>query len=125
MRILLIEPDFLQAATYEKVLTRAGHQVARAVSAQAAVHLADEHMPDLVLLELQLPNHNGVEFLYEFAVTANGCTYHHHPHLRAAARAGARQHIARELGVVRTLYKPATSLNQLCAAVVDAVPVPS
>jgi len=34
--------------------------------AQAAVHAADERQPDVVVIELQLPAHNGVEFLHEF-----------------------------------------------------------
>ncbi len=66
MHILLIEPDRLQAASYRGALERAGHRVAHAVSAQNAVHEADAKMPYLVVLELQLPVHNGVEFMYEF-----------------------------------------------------------
>src|SRR5438132_74554 len=66
MHILLIEPDRPQARTLASALQQAGHTVAHAVSAQGAVHLADEQSPDVVVLELQLPQHNGVEFLYEF-----------------------------------------------------------
>jgi len=124
MHVLLIEPDKLQADAYAEALQRDGHTVARAVSAQVAVQQADEKMPDVVVLELQLPGHNGVEFLYEFR------SYHEWLHipvvvhtfvpLRELAQAAT---LAKELGVVRTLYKPATNLAALCAAVRVVAPV--
>ena len=118
MHVLLIEPDRLQARTLRRALERDGHAVAHAVSAQSAVHCADERTPDVVVLELQLPQHNGVEFLYEFR------TYPEWLHipviLHTFVPARELMHAATlqtELGVVRTLYKPTTSLAQLCAAV--------
>ena len=118
MRILLVEPDRLQAGIFTEALRRDGHEVAHAVSAQDAVHAADEAMPDVVILELQLPHHNGIEFLYEFRSYAEWLhipvvvhTYVPRHELTPAAT------MRRELGVVRVLYKPATSLGQLCTAV--------
>ncbi len=64
--ILLIEPDHILAGMYAAVLERAGHTVSRQVDAQNAILAADESRPDLVLMELNLAGHNGVEFLYEF-----------------------------------------------------------
>jgi len=66
MKILLIEPDAVLAASYTTALEAAGHTVAHAHSAQQAVMLADEHKPGLVILEPQMARHNGIEFLYEF-----------------------------------------------------------
>ena len=118
MHVLLIEPDKVQAHVYTRALSQAGHQVAHAVSAQAAVHATDEQVPDVVLLELQLPQHNGVEFLYEFRsypewsqVPVVLHTFVPERELMQAATLRA------ELGVARVLYKPSTSLAQLCAAV--------
>ena len=66
MKILLIEPDAVLAATYVTALEAAGHSVAYAHTAQQAVMLADEQKPGLVILEPQMARHNGIEFLYEF-----------------------------------------------------------
>ncbi|MGH7237033.1 MAG: response regulator [Candidatus Saccharimonadales bacterium] len=65
-KILLIESDKLLARTYKKALEHAGYDVKLAAGAQDAISQADEQTPDLVILELQIAAHNGVEFLYEF-----------------------------------------------------------
>ncbi len=122
MRVLLIESDRLQADTYVAALKRAGHTVSHAANAQLAVHAADEHIPDVVVLELQLSGHNGVEFLYEFRsypewlhVPVVLYTFVLPDELAPAAT------LQRELNVRRVLYKPATSLAELCVAVQDVV----
>lgn len=64
-KILLLEPNTLLAQTYKKALKLAGHDVSLCGSAQAAVHALDKTLPDLIITELQLAVHNGLEFLYE------------------------------------------------------------
>lgn len=64
--ILLIEPDRVLAETYAQALILEGHTVTPCAGAQAAILAADSQRPDLVILELQLIEHSGVEFLYEF-----------------------------------------------------------
>lgn len=66
MTILLLEPDIQLAAIYMEYLQQAGYAVQVAGSGQQAVELADACMPDIVILELALPGHNGIEFLHEF-----------------------------------------------------------
>ena len=126
MHVLLIEPDKLQARACAAALERDGHTVAHAVSAQSAVHLADAQTPDVVVLELQLARHNGVEFLYEFR------SYSEWMSIPVVVHTFVPPHeleqavtLAAELGVIRALYKPQTSLGSLCAAVRAAVPVSS
>jgi CheY-like chemotaxis protein len=118
MHILLIEPDRLEAAILVAALEREGHTVAHAVSAQGAIYAADQKQPDVAVLELQLPRHNGVEFLYEFRSYPEWLgvpiVLHTFVPLRELAQLDT---LRAELGVVRTLYKPATNLSQLCAAV--------
>jgi DNA-binding response OmpR family regulator len=125
MNILLIEPDRLLAKAYRHALEQDGHQVAAAVSAQEAVHAADQRKPDVVVLEMDLPRHNGVEFLYEFRSypewTEVPVVIHSFVPPTELAAAATLEH---ELGVVRVLYKPATSLAQLRAAIKLAVPTP-
>lgn len=123
MHILLVEPDVIQAGVIGEALRRDGHSVAHAVSAQGAVLLADEQAPDVVVLELQLPRHNGVEFLYEFR------SYHEWLHIPVVVHSFVPQReldqaatLTNELGVARVLYKPRTSLSSLCMAVRAATP---
>lgn len=122
MQILLIEPDKILSRTYTAALEREGHTVVTTASAQAAIHLADTKTPDVIVLELQLPYHNGVEFLYEFR------SYHEWLHIPIIVQTfvplSEFDHIPtfpKELGVTRRLYKPITSLQQLCQAVNAAV----
>jgi len=119
MHVLVIEPDRLQAELIQMALRRSGRTTRHAVSAQSAVQAIDERTPDIVILELQLPRHNGVEFLYEFRSYPEWLQipiiiYSYTP-LRELAQAATLYH---ELGVVQVLYKPETSLAALCAAVV-------
>ncbi len=124
MHILLVEPDTLLADTYGQAFEAAGHTVAAVCSAQMAVHTADERQPDVVVLELQLPRHNGVEFLYEFRsypewLEVPVIIHSFTPPSEYASAAT----LERELGVRRCLYKPETSLADLCAAVAMVQPV--
>lgn len=124
MHVLLIEPDRILAATYQRALHSQGHKVTTAVSAQEAVHAADQHKPDVVVLEIDLPRHNGVEFLYEFRSYNEWLKVpviiHSFVPSTEFTRAATLQ---KELGVVRVLYKSATNLAQLCAAVQTVQPI--
>ena len=113
--ILHIEPDSLLADTYAVSLRSDGHSVETVTSAQAGIHAADQQTPELVLLELQLIEHSGVEFLYEFRsypewqsipviVLSN---------VPPAEFSGSQDLLMHELGVRAYQYKPQTSLRQL------------
>lgn len=65
VNVLLVEPDRLLATNYSTALKKAGHKVVWRSSGQTALHAAEQTTPDVVLLELQMPGHNGLEFLYE------------------------------------------------------------
>ncbi len=65
-KVLLIEPDKLLAEVYERTLAAAGYTVQRAITAEQAIQAIDAAKPDTVVVSMELPRHNGVEFLYEF-----------------------------------------------------------
>lgn len=65
-QIILIEPDKVLADIYRQGLQAEGHNVVMCASAQAAIFAADETRPDIIVMEMQLIGHSGVEFLYEF-----------------------------------------------------------
>lgn len=114
MNVLLIEPDNKLAKTYASALTNAGHNVQHAMHAQDAVHAADAVTPDVVLLELQLAGHSGVEFLYEFRSYPEWQTV---PVILLTVTPPAAIKLTKdkqiELGIADCLYKPSTNLNRL------------
>lgn len=123
--VLLIEPDAVLGKTYRQALEHAGHLVAVAQAAQPALNAAEDFGPDIVVLELQLATHNGVEFLHEFRsysewqdvpVIVHTNTA---PHLLALVGEALR----RDLGARAVLYKPRTSLRQLIRTVSDCLRV--
>ncbi len=127
MRILLVEPDKLLARTYKQALESAGHEVMVDGTAQGAVHAADEQAPDLVLLEMQLVSHSGVEFLYEFRSYSD---WQDIPvivlsQVPPAEFLGSWDLLQRELGVKKYLYKPHTSLKKLLRTVNEFATVKS
>ncbi|HUY85422.1 MAG TPA: response regulator [Candidatus Dormibacteraeota bacterium] len=125
--ILLLEPDRLLAKTYHQALTGAGHRVAVCAGAQAAIMAADKTQPDLVILELQLIEHSGIEFLYEFRSYPEwqAVPVLIHSNVPPTEFADSWPILGRELGVDIYLYKPRTSLRQLTATVREQLPVPA
>lgn len=117
-RILLIEPDAVLAKTYEQALTRAGYELRRASSAQAAIHEVDAHTPDIIILELQLSAHNGVEFMYELR------SYPEWQNIPVVvlsnipeAESGLDKNTASKLGIKKYCYKPRTTLKKLIESI--------
>lgn len=125
VRVLLIEPDTLLANTYRVALETAGYDVCVCTGAQQAIHAADTKKPDVVILELQLVGHNGVEFMYEFRSYADWqqIPLIIHTHVPASEFAGSRDLLMHELGVYEYLYKPQTTLRSLVRGVAAIVPV--
>lgn len=118
-KILLIEPDAALARTYMQALQHAGFMVAHASSAQDAIDAADHTSPDIVVLELQLAVHDGVEFLHELRSHAEwqSIPVIVNTNLTPQALAPVQGAIAGDLGVVEVLYKPRTTLQQLISSV--------
>lgn len=122
MNILLIEPDTKLAGTYKTALEQQGCSVQWAAHAQDAVHSADDSKPELVILELQLAAHNGIEFLYEFRSYPE---WQRIPVVLLTMVTPQSLQITHEMlntfGIVDVLYKPATNLKQLIDAVNEAL----
>lgn len=118
-KILLIEPDRVLADIYMKTLEDHKHRVTACAGAQASISAADRRAPDLVILELQLVEHSGIEFLYEFRSYREwqNIPVIVHSQVPPAEFSGSEQLLRDELGVSAYLYKPRTSLRELLAAV--------
>ncbi len=64
-KILIVEPDQVLANIYIKLLINNGYQTITSSNADSAIKQIDEFKPDLIVLEIQLVEHSGIELLYE------------------------------------------------------------
>ena len=127
--VLLLEPDTILADTYMKALAYFGHHTRRTVSAQDAVFKVDELRPDIIIVELQLVAHSGIEFLYELRSYAEWQDIPVIIHSCVPPNEFSDSHklLRDRLGVQHYLYKPQTSLQTLVRAVreITAIPEPA
>ena len=123
-QILLVEPDTVLAKTYAAALQKSGHHVLRAQDAQSAINATDAVPTDCIVLELRLPAHNGVEFLYELRSHADWQTI---PVIILSQLTldgvGLDETKMQELGVKAFCYKPQTSLTMLCTVIEEILRV--
>ena len=108
---MLLEPDADQSEAITAALQAAGYAVRHAHSAQEAIRHSDQAVPALVVLELSLQAHNGIEFLHEFRSYAEWTLV---PVVVFSAQRLADPRQLAHFGDVTYLYKPATSLADLC-----------
>lgn len=118
--VLLVEPDRALAKTMAEFLREQELDVRIAVSSQQAIRLADEQRPDIVVLELAIPGHNGIEFLQEFRSYADWLEvpvviYSHVP----VENTGLTLREWRKHGVVDYLYKPVVGLERLTKRLIN------
>lgn len=118
-KVLLVEPDKQLANIYSQALTQAGHKVTQCTNAQSAIHAADQIRPDVIILELQLSKHSGIEFLYELRsypdwqkvpVVIN-------TNVPISEFKDSRNILESNMGVTDYLYKPRTRLSDLLSCV--------
>lgn len=121
-QVLLVEPDTVLAKTYAAALMDDGHHVLRAQDAQSAVNATDLVRPDCIVLEMLLPEHNGVEFLYELRSHAD---WQDIPVIILSQASPEQLRLDRatmaELGVRAFCYKPDTTLTTLTTMINEVV----
>lgn len=121
--ILLIEPDDVTANILKKSLSSTAIKVFVASTAQKAIDVADIHKPDLVILELAIPEQNGIAFLHEFRSYVDWSKIPVIVHTHLAISVQTTEKAWKLLGVNACLYKPTTSLKKLKTAVLTALDV--
>ena len=62
-RILVAEDNELNMKLFRDVLVATGYRTLEATTGSEAVDLATQHAPDLVLMDIQLPDFDGVQAL--------------------------------------------------------------
>ena len=67
--IVLVESDFRLAELYKSAIEASDNtlEIIGETNAQNALHSIDVGRTQLIILEIDLPDHNGFECLYEFA----------------------------------------------------------
>lgn len=116
--ILIIEPSKDLAAVLQKTFKRKGYKAALAHTAQEGIEAADKTNPGLVIIELIIPQHNGLEFIHEFRSYAEWLNV---PIIfysqLAPSELGADEEVLADMGIKGHFYKPTTSLDELVRAV--------
>ena len=121
MNILLVEPDKVLGGMLAQDLKAAGHNVLWRRSAQTALDALDEQLPDLIILEIQLGLHNGIEFLYEIRSYPEWRSLSVIVHtLNPRVQETQFNKAFKQLGVGTVLYKPTVTSQQLLRAVTAA-----
>lgn len=123
--VAIIEPDKLLARQYAAAFASRGVPAVVYQNAETAIAEIDKQIPALIILELQLPNHSGVEFLHELRsykdlamipVILQSFVPHH--------ELGMSDKMQRLLKINEYLYKPQTSLSKLLKVSQDAMGLP-
>jgi two-component system, cell cycle response regulator DivK len=73
-RILVVEDNELNMKLFRDVLGATGYRTLEATTGGEAVELATEHAPDLVLMDIQLPDFDGVQALGRLRANARTAT---------------------------------------------------
>lgn len=118
MYIIIIEPDHILAKEYKRAFKEAGLNTATCSNAQEAIMSIDKKTPDVVVVEMQLAGHSGVEFLHEFRSYEDWSSIPVIVHSKIPEYAiGADKKTWNSFGVVRYFYKSNTSIKQLIGAI--------
>jgi two-component system phosphate regulon response regulator PhoB len=103
-QLLVVDPDPAMQDLIRLNLARAGHAVERCADAESALLLLDEHVPDLVLLECDLPGLPGMSLLRRLRAQARTRDL---PLIVISARCGEHDKImALEAGADDYITKP-------------------
>ena len=112
--ILLLEPNQLLASQVASYLAEQGHQVRLAHDAQSAINQTDQTTPDIVIIEVLLASHSGIEFLYEFRSYSEWRNVPVMIFSRITrTELATTDKMLASLGVTAYLYKPSTTLKRL------------
>lgn len=116
--ILIIEPSQDLALVISQALARQEISSVIAQTSQEGIEQADKNTPRLVILELLIPKHNGLEFIHEFRSYPDWLDipiiiYSQMP----ASELDTTPEILNEMGIIEHLYKPTTGLGQLVKSV--------
>ena len=59
--VLIVEDNDLNMKLFDDLITAHGYQTVKTQDGRNAVELVKEHMPDLIIMDIQLPEISGIE----------------------------------------------------------------
>jgi DNA-binding response OmpR family regulator len=116
-RILLVEPDQYLAEIYSSALQHNGHLVNVARTVAQSVNMLDTEQFDLMILELKIAQHNGIELLYEMRSYVDWNKIRIIIHSSVPEQKMMTSKTMAQLDVDKYLFKPRTTLSELCRSV--------
>ena len=116
-RVLVIDDDADLRGAVRRALEQAGYEVLAAADGAAGLRLYRERGADVVVLDIYMPERDGLEFIRDLRADAR------QPKIVAMSGGGQKGHLdmlkaAAAFGAARTLPKP-LALNDLLATVRD------
>ena len=69
--ILFVDDDYFTLKTYEKMVVLNGHQALLAGCAEDAFQILSDQQPDLIVVDMRLPDMDGFEFLKRLETKTN------------------------------------------------------
>ena len=66
LKILVVEDEKVLNTAYQTILEKTGYEVAVAFDGEEALSMLDKFEPDVILLDLKMPNMDGIGFLREY-----------------------------------------------------------
>ena len=120
-RILVVDDESIARESLARLLTSAGHAVVTAANGRDAWLTLYEGVPDLILLDLMMPQLDGVAFLTLLRRSDHWADV---PVVVVTGFAGDDRLVgrARKLGVDQVLPKAGCGVDQLLASVERALP---
>lgn len=117
-KILIIDDEELMIAPYEMVLSKAGHTVITTPHASEGLEIADKEKPDIIIVDMLMPEMNGIDFLQILKYKKKIGLYHiiafsniENPELvQAAKKLGVKDYL---LKVEYTPYQLADLINDI------------
>ncbi|MCA9344356.1 response regulator [Candidatus Saccharibacteria bacterium] len=117
IKVLFVEPDRSLGEIYLKYFTKLGYQVKWAQSSNSALEFIDNFNPDLIVLELQMTSHNGLELMYEIR------SYPDWGNIKIMLNTSVKETMLKksptykQLGVGKYTYKPNTTLQEMAVSI--------
>jgi len=112
--VLIVEDDKLLNQAYQLILEKEGHEVDVAENGREALDLVKESEPEVILLDLQMPEMGGLEFLENYDLSK-----HKHTTVVILSNVGDEKEIQKglEMGAYKYIVKAQATPIQLSVLV--------
>lgn len=105
MKVLIVDDELLIRKTLQKVFEKKGHQAKMAVDGRDALEIWADFQPDLVILDVLMPNLGGVEVLQKIKSSDLGLLQSAIVMISAYSAGGTREDFIK-LGALDFVRKP-------------------